>query len=73
MIEIHDKVWVDPYEVRGVYVRSLRGQEDMTVVLLNNHEIRLPGDHATEIKDMVEKKIAETAPFDVVEKAVEKE
>jgi hypothetical protein len=56
MIEIYDQVWVDPYEVRGVYLRKLR-EEEMTVVLLNNHEIRLPGNHATAIKDMVTKAV----------------
>ena len=39
MIEIYDRVFVDPWEVRGVYLRKLR-EEETTVVLLNAHEIR---------------------------------
>jgi hypothetical protein len=55
MIEIYDRTYVDPEKVQGVYLRELHGQGQLTVVLLDTHEIRLPGDLAESIKNQVEK------------------
>jgi len=56
LIEIHPDVWVDPLEVVGVYLRTLHSPKDeTTVVLLNGHEIRLPGNVVTHIKELVTK------------------
>lgn len=55
LIEIYDRTYVDPEKVQGVYLRELHGQSQLTVVLLDTHEIRLPGDLAERIKNQVEK------------------
>ncbi len=55
MIEIYDRVYVVPETVQGVYLRAWHGEREMTVVLLDTHEIRLPGDLAEGIKNQVEK------------------